>query len=158
MPATATGQCGMSWSQRFRESVMGKRARLNDVADHGEPATLELGPDEASDTDDDDEINRCRDCGEREWWHYCRQCDGVQCGNCVLHQQCVHCTSRICHWCTDAHGNHCEDRPRTADLPDGVQDYAMNSSDDEPLDGTATPLALQADDANAQDEHESEEF
>ncbi len=34
----------------------------------------------------------------------------------------------------------------------------MTSSDDEPPDGTATPLALQANDAYAQDEHESKAF
>ena len=161
MPARATGQCGMSWSQRFRESVVGKRARLNDVADHGEPATLELGPDEASGTDDDDEINRCRDCGEREWWHYCRQCDGVQCGKCVVHQQCVHCTSRICYWCTNAHHHSCEDRARPAELQDTNldNDFATISSDDEQVaSGTATPLARQAAHNATDDDAAAEHF
>ena len=63
----------------------------------------------------------------------------------------------ICYWCTNAHVDNCEDRPRAADLPDGIRHELFEAtSDDEPtIGGTATPPAVQVVDSSSDDDLES---
>jgi hypothetical protein len=78
-----------------------------------------------------------------------------------VHHQCVYCTSLICYWCTNAHHNSCEDRVRPADLQVAIpiEDFAAISSEEEqPVSGTATPVAQQAANGSSDDDIEAEQF
>ena len=93
--------------------------------------------------------------------HYCRQCDGVQCNNCIVHHQCKYCTSLICYWCSSAHHNVCEDRFRPADFQDAIliEDLAATSSHDErSTGGDATPVAQHPANDSSDDDIEAAQF
>ena len=90
--ATATATAGTNNGERTKCMrltcfVVGCNGEHANKSDHSAPTTPNINADgneaEVETGYEDADITRCPKCGALQQWHYCRECDSVQCNCCT---------------------------------------------------------------------------